>query len=426
MIVSTRRIGILVCALGTACAGVATTEPAAQQAGFIVPSVTTSGMPQTSASDAANAVMTGGVPTAVSPSGPNTAPPTTQPPAGSNPGLPTPGPMAGPMDPAIMPPAMPVADECGLTTKFAGDEFCIKPPPPEMGMQIHVGPSNYDNPEPQYILEPGQEVTEPYNGASPNAEQVYFFYRQQRMRPGSHHLLMFYGGDLIVSAQNPISDTPAGGVIAPEDEDVGISLPPRAPLTGSIHYINTTDKPILKEVWVNFWFKPQSEVQERVSSIFSRAPIMIPPGQHVIVATDCPIMGSGRIIRLFGHKHANNVRWSTYRVRGDQKDLLFEDYDHWEEPLVLEYSSITSNPAPDPATKTPGGFSGRVDLQPGDIFRFECEVVNETSRTFTGQNEAIDDEMCIQNGTVVGTTIGGSGSTAFGGGTCRTAQTPVD
>jgi hypothetical protein len=313
--------------------------------------------------------------------------------------------------------ATPVVDECGLKTRFAGDQFCVKPPPPDKGMQIHVGPSDYENPEPQFVLEPGQEVTEPYAGSSPNDREVYFFYRQQRMRPGSHHLLMFYGQDLIVSAQNPISDTPAGGMIAPEDEGVGIALPPRAPLNGSIHYINTTDKPILKEVWVNFWFKDESEVKERASSIFARAPVAIPPGQHVVLGTDCPIMGSGRIIRLFGHKHANNVRWSTYRIRGDKRDLLFEDYAHWEEPLILEYSSITKNPMPDQATKRPGGWTGVIDVQQGDTLRFECEIVNNTSRTFTGQNEAVDDEMCIQNGNIVGATIPYM---------CRTSTTPVN
>jgi hypothetical protein len=317
---------------------------------------------------------------------------------------------------AAMPPAP--ANECGLNTRFMGDAFCIKPPPPEQGFQLHIGPSNYDNPEPQYVLEPGQEVTEPWSGVSPNEREIYFFYRQQRMRPGSHHLLINTGMELIVSSQNPVSDLPAGGKIAPEDQGVGIALPARAPLFGSIHYINATDKPILKEVWVNFWYKDPTTVTERAQSIFSRAPINIAPGSHVVVSADCPIMGSGRVLRLFGHKHANNVRWSTYRVRNGQRDLLFEDYDHWEEPLILEYSSITQNPKPDRATRSPGGWSGMVSVQQGDMLRFECEIINNTNRVFTGENEAIDDEMCIQNGTIVGASILR--------GTCLTATTPVN
>jgi hypothetical protein len=231
--------------------------------------------------------------------------------------------------------------------------------------------------------------------------------------------------ELIVSSQNPVADMPPGGKVAPEDEGVGFPLAARTPLSVNVHFINTTDKPILKEAWINFWYKDGATVREPASAIFTGTPINIPPGQHVILSSDWSITGSGRVLRLFGHKHANNVRWSSYRIRGGQKELLFEDYDHWEEPLVLEYSSLITNPQPDPVTKTPGGWSGVVDLQPDDVFRFECEVVNGTTRTFTGQNEAVDDEMCIQNGTVVGTTIG-SGGTGFGGGTCRFMQTLVN
>lgn len=324
---------------------------------------------------------------------------------------------------AAAPPQMPgapaLSDECGLNTKFVGDEYCIKAPPPDKGFQLRHGPSNYDNPEPKYVLEPGQEVTEPYMGVSGNDSEIYFYYRQQRMRPGSHHLLISTSGPgLIVSSQNPISDLPAGGKIAPEDEGVGIALAARAPLGGSIHFINTTEKPILKEFWVNFWYKDASTVKERATALFSGAPINVQPGTHVVISADCPIQGSGRLLRLFGHKHANNVRWSTYRIRGAQRDLLFEDYENWEEPLILEYSSITQNPTPDRAARKPGGMSGIIDLKAGDTLRYECEIINNTNKVFTGENEAVDDEMCIQNGTLVGASIMR--------GTCETATTPVN
>jgi hypothetical protein len=398
VIETAHRIGILACVLTAACTGTMDKDPVGR----------TAPMPNGPTPAAAASAFGGGggpvgnpaptAPAASAMAGAAAVPPVTSGTAVI--------PAAPPTVPGVVPAApMAAADECGLKTKFAGDQFCIKPPPPDKGMHMHVGPSNYENPEPQFVLEPGQEVTEPYNGTTPNDQEVYFFYRQQRMRPGSHHLLMFFGDDLIVSAQNPISDTPAGGKVAPEDANVAIRLPPRARLTGSIHYINTTDKPILKEVWVNFWFKERNATGERANSIFSRAPINIAPGQHVVVGTDCPIMGTGRIIRLFGHKHANNVRWSTYRVRGTQRDLLFEDYDRWEEPLILEYSSITQNAKPDAATKTPGGWSGMIDVQTGDVLRFECEIINNTNSVFIGQNEAKDDEMCIQNGTIVGANI---------------------
>jgi hypothetical protein len=336
------------------------------------------------------------------------------------PAAPSAGNPMGPAEPnmPMMAPAMaPVVDECGLHTKFNGDQFCIKPPPADKGFQVHIGPSSYDNPEPMYVLEPGMEVTENFNAVTTNDTDQFYFYRQQRMRPGSHHLLISTAGELIVSSQNPVADTPAGGKIAPEDEDVGFSIAARSALFIGLHFINITDEPILKEIWINFWYKDASEVKEAASPIFTGAPIDVPPGAHVVTSGDCPISAPGRLLRLFGHKHANNVRWSTYRIRGEQRDLLFEDYDHWEEPLILEYSSITQNPKSDRANKIPGGWSGMVDLQPGDVFRFECEIVNNTDSTFTGKNEAVNDEMCIQNGTIVGTTIAR--------GSCTTSSVPV-
>ena len=59
-------------------------------------------------------------------------------------------------------------DECGLDTKWEGDEYCILPPPPDKGFQIHIGPSNYDNPESQYVMQPGTENTVSMSATSGN------------------------------------------------------------------------------------------------------------------------------------------------------------------------------------------------------------------------------------------------------------------
>ena len=46
---------------------------------------------------------------------------------------------------------------CGLHTKYKGDKYCIKPPPPDKAFRFTSGRSNYDNPEPQWIMHPGNE-----------------------------------------------------------------------------------------------------------------------------------------------------------------------------------------------------------------------------------------------------------------------------
>ena len=335
-------------------------------------------------------------PTAGAAALPPTTPPVTQP---STP----------PPDPTVTPPADPglAMDQCGLDTKWGGDEYCILPPPADKGFQIHIGPADYDNPDPKYVMEPGTEVTENWDDVTGNDQSVYYYWRQYRMRPGSHHLIVSsggVGGRRLGGTQNSAKDNPDRGVIAPENQGVGMQLAANTPVSMSLHYLNYTDKPIIKEVWVNFWYRDPSEVKEAAKEMFSMAPMGISPGEHVLLHGSCPVSAAGRVLTLYGHVHANNHRFSAWRTRGGQQQLVYEMYD-WEHPLVLEYSSIVDNAAPDPAGKIGGGWDGVLDLQAGDSLEFECDITNDTSQTFLGRNEALNDEMCILIGDTIGTSV---------------------
>ena len=303
-------------------------------------------------------------------------------------------------------------DECGLHTPWPGDQYCIKAPPRERGFQLHVGPSDYVNPEPQYVLEPGQETVENIPVTSGNETDVYYYFRQYRMRPGSHHAILYSGSGAgpgarrLGGSQNLAKDNPDRGVIAPENAGIGMKLAAKTPITVNLHYMNYTDKPILKEIWVNFWYRDPSEVTEPASELFSPTPMNVPAGQHVVIRSSCTIAQPGRVLTLYGHRHANNLRFSAWRERGDARDLIYEDYD-WEDPLVLEFSTTVDNAPADSATKTRGGWNGPLDLMMGDKLSFECEIINHSNKTFRGANEAKDDEMCILVGDTVGTAVPG-------------------
>lgn len=298
-------------------------------------------------------------------------------------------------------------DECGLHTTYAGDNYCIKPPPPDKGFQIHLGPSNYDNPEPQWIMQPGNEDVENFTATSGNTSDVYYYWRQYRMRPGTHHMILTSGGldgHRIGGAQNLAYDNPEGGIIPDEDKDVGMKLAANTPLNINLHYINFTDKPILKEIWINVWYRDAADVKEAANEMYSFAPIDIPPGEHVVLRGVCPVQGDGRILTAYGHRHANNVRFSMWHEHGGMKDLIYEDY-NWEDPLILQYSSVETNNPPDASKKMPGGWSGILNVANGDNMSFECEIINMSTKTFFGANEAKDDEMCIMIGDTVKTTV---------------------
>ena len=104
--------------------------------------------------------------------------------------------------------------------KFEGDEFCILPPPADQGFQLHVGPTDYDDPAQiaKYTIMPGGEDNQLIPVTSGNKTDVYYFKRQYRMRPGSHHLILtegsttnpFAGGKRIGGIQNTARYNPQG------------------------------------------------------------------------------------------------------------------------------------------------------------------------------------------------------------------------
>ena len=327
----------------------------------------------------------------------------------ASPTQPAPSMMPTSMDPpAMQMPANsgPSVDECGLDTQYPGDEYCILPPPADKGFQVHLGPSNYNNPEPSFVMEPGTETTVQLSSTSGNDKDVYYYWRQYRMRPGSHHWIVTANGKRIGGTQNLVKDTPDRGMIAPENQGVGMPLAAHAQLGHSLHYYNFTDKPMIKEVWMNVWYRDAKDVTEPALEMFSMLGMGIAPGEHVIKHGACTVNGTGRLLTLYGHVHAHNKRFSAWRTRGGQKMLLHQAFD-WVHPGVSEFSSLTMNPALDPNSEVDGGFSGVVDLKPGDVIEFECDILNDTTTTFVGKNEAENDEMCIMVGDSAGAQVPG-------------------
>ena len=300
---------------------------------------------------------------------------------------------------------------CELDTGFPGDEYCLPPPPPDQGFQIHIGPSDYDNPGPEFLLQPNQEVTTNFQVVSGNDEPVFFYYRQYRMRPGTHHNIVgtvpaggLDIGRRLAITNHLIEDNPKGGMLAPENSGIGIPLDPNTPLVVDVHSINVTDAPALREVWINFWYREPSEVTETVLAfahpgdttfaIAPRADTMLGPYR-------CQVFGEGRILWMYGHRHANNQRFTAWRIRGAERTLLYESY-NWEDPLLLEFSSTVQNPVADRAKQVEGGYSGVLDLRPGDQLEWECHVVNQTDGYLRFTNENFTGEMCILDAELVG------------------------
>jgi hypothetical protein len=347
--------------------------------------------------------------------------------AGDDAGAAGTGPLGPPvLEPDAAPPSSggPVPDAtalptnaCALATGYEGDDNCILPPPAAEGFQVHVGPLDYDDPAEiaLYALEPGQETERDFPAVAGNTEDVFFYFRQYRMRPGSHHLIVsdvsngpggnFGDGRRLGGSQNPVKDNPLDGVIPPENEGIGIPLGAQAPLEVNLHYINAKDERIIQEAWVNFWYVDPARVTQPALEMFAvgGTGMAIAPQTTQTLTYSCPVDVEGRVLTTYGHRHAHADRFSVWRVRSTERLLVYESYS-WEEPLVLEYNSLTQNPPSDAATRTDGGYSGILDLLPGDALEWECEINNTSDVTLRFANLVYEGEMCI----LVGDTLGAS------------------
>ena len=84
-------------------------------------------------------------------------------------------------------PCVPGSDPCNLHSGYAGDDYCMLPPPAGKGIQIHFGPKNYtDTAEvAKYLMQPGEEFNAYGLARIPGGGDHWYNNVQIRMRPGS-------------------------------------------------------------------------------------------------------------------------------------------------------------------------------------------------------------------------------------------------
>ena len=85
----------------------------------------------------------------------------------------------------------PAPEACSQASGFAGDELCIPPPDSSEGIQLHVGPTSYDDMDAlaPYVIAAGDENVKCFYAKIPQSG-FYYFNQKNRMRAGSHHMLI--------------------------------------------------------------------------------------------------------------------------------------------------------------------------------------------------------------------------------------------
>jgi hypothetical protein len=338
-------------------------------------------------------------------------------------------------------------------TPFPGDDHCILPPPPELGFQVGVHPGGNvtywdklwagDNSiyadsasAAGYEVAAGGEVVQNYDAVLKGPTNSQFFYRVQfRGRYGSHHGMvrftastvskdawqnngnLSFDGAEIITPQNVITDVPQSTLdISPEEDGIGFPIA----ATGvffNLHHFNTSDKPILREIWVNAWYVAADKVTRQAQYFTSSAAVNYPPGMVIDNTSSVRATSKTQILSLFGHRHGWTTRFSAWVVRSGSttQELVYDSYD-WNEMPTFAYNSTTKNEPPGTPSKD-GATSGSLVLQAGDTLGFNCHAETTQKRadelgvpmpttTLRTANEAFTGEMCIVNGHTVGGTLG--------------------
>lgn len=313
---------------------------------------------------------------------------------------------------------------CKIASGFSGDEYCLPAQPADKAIQIHIGPSNYeDQAEIQtYVIQPGEEFNNSVIAHIPESERRFWNRLTVQMRPGSHHWISslvtgkpeikFYDDTncgavqvgSIGGGQNLIYDNPPGGVPAPENVGLGRELVADTSLCMNLHAYNFTDKPQLREMWINLATVDESEVTQRTSGVgmVGGLGLNVAPGQNKTLTYTGAFSGEGRIIQLFGHRHVWTPRFAVWL-----NDRLIYDSWSWQESVTFNYDSLSMNPQINTDGKVDGAVSGELPFKAGDVLKFSCFIENTSDHTLRFSNELYGGEMCNLWGSTVGAGIGG-------------------
>lgn len=334
-----------------------------------------------------------------------------------------------------------------LNTGFAGDEMCIQAPPADKGFQFHYGPSDYSNAAEvaKYTLQPGQEVTDCVFFPTPNDQTVFFNAYHSRMRPGSHHMLLYTQGTMetetgpndgpvacnqgvdsrnLFGAQTPTLDVDGNTDGAPENNGMAVSIAPHQQAVMQLHFINAGTKPILREAWANVLYVDKSQVTQLSDPIFFIAGVtmnvkmgdtLTVHGTATVPATAGPDF---RLISATPHYHTHTSKFTAWATIGGNKQVILEDFPvigKLPEPLLTSFDSVQKNPAPNEAAHVGGAYSGVLSMKPGDQIDWECVIENNnvsptspapyTASAITFQNAVYIGEMCNLFG-IYGPTVG--------------------
>jgi hypothetical protein len=333
---------------------------------------------------------------------------------------------------------------CNLKTSFGvkgGDDQCILPPAPGEGFQFHYGPSDYNDPAEvaKYTLAPGGEVTDCVFFPTPNDTDVYFNTYHARMRPGSHHMLLYTQGATVATtgkdgpaacnqaadsrnlfgAQTPDLDVVGNADGAPENNGFGVMIPAHSQGVMQLHFINAGTTPMLREAWANVLYVDKSQITQLGDPIFFVAGVAmdVHMGQTTTIHGTAQVPANAgpdfRLVSATPHYHTHTTEFTVWAtISGVKQEILktFGTIGVLPEPKLVFFDSVAKNTPPDDTARLNGAASGVLNMKPGDQIDWECVVDNtDVPQGITFANAVYTGEMCNLFG-IYAPSVGGAWS----------------
>jgi hypothetical protein len=254
--------------------------------------------------------------------------------------------------------------------------------PPAEGFRIQTPP---------IVIEAGQEVTYCYYTTIPTTRAMGVKKWSSVMTPGSHHLILFFhsgnqadgtitrdcgitGGGLGVpfwmySAQTPTQESPMPA-------GVGMTVPAGQKAFVQMHYLNTSDAPIMANVTIDAEAYPEAATYTPAAAFVTfHTGIDIPPHSTGSAEGNCGVPAGAKFFAMSTHSH----HFSTRTEVKDGAAMVFESTS-WDHPGAATWS----------AEPFYSFASGRLS--------YRCEYNNTSGNRVRTGDSAATDEMCMAVG----------------------------
>jgi hypothetical protein len=208
-----------------------------------------------------------------------------------------------------------------------------------------------------------------------NNETVYVNRVQIKMRPGSHHFILYdFRNKNILPSLNQVRDIRNpdgtnnfatilqmsnhifgfGGAEASIDDvfpaGTAVEVPAGASFDMNSHYFNKSAKSIPGEVSINLFTTPKNQVKNVVRvldlGINSTTKLRLPAKQRTVITEDF-IVGrdislglnktQAKVVTLFSHTHKLGEKFEIIIKGGSQDGKVVYSTDNWEHPLKIKF-----------------------------------------------------------------------------------------